>query len=153
MYKQIVVAVDDSNTSLLALEEAIKLAAVHQAVLNLVHVVDVSFASEGGMWIGLDEYLVSIRKNANTILQQLEDRVKKAKLNVKTYLIEMTGPRESIAEEILSAVQNIKGDLLAIGTHGRRGFRRLILGSVAEEVIRIATIPILLIRGNDEEEK
>ncbi len=153
MYNHIIVAVDNSDTSRLALNEAILLAKDQHTKLALVHIVDLSFAGEGGMWIGLEEYLQSVREAANLLINKLEKIVKDAGIKIETYLVEMTGSNGRIAEEIVAAVRRLHGDLLIIGTHGRSGFRRFLLGSIADEVIHIANTPILLVRGQEEEKK
>ncbi|NBQ69568.1 MAG: universal stress protein, partial [Nitrosomonadaceae bacterium] len=54
---------------------------------------------------------------------------------------------ERVAHVITAEVKNTQADLIIVGTHGRSGFSRMLLGSVAEGILRTADIPILLIRG------
>lgn len=150
MYDHIVVAIDNSDTSQRALQEAIRLAKDQHTKLHLVHIIDLSFAGEGGMWVGLEDYIKSIREGANALIAVCEKKVKSEDVKVESYLIEMTGPDERIGEQIVDAVRRLKGDLLVLGTHGRSGFRRFLLGGVAEEVIRIANAPILLVRAKEK---
>jgi nucleotide-binding universal stress UspA family protein len=53
------------------------------------------------------------------------------------------------AKEIVRVARSVGADLVIVGTHGRRGVRRLVLGSVAEEVLRSAPCPVLVVRGKD----
>lgn len=152
VYDHIVIAVDSGETSKLALHEAIRLAKDQHTKLVIVHVVDLTFAGEGGMWVGLEEYIKTIRDAANALMSKYEKIVIKEGVKVESYVVEMTGPDDRIAEEIVAATKRLHGDLLVLGTHGRNGVRRFFLGSVAEEVIHIAKTPILLIRAKEKKE-
>ncbi|KTD42196.1 universal stress protein [Legionella parisiensis] len=59
----------------------------------------------------------------------------------------MNPSKEKVPEKIIEAAKNWPADLIVVGTHGRRGYQHLLLGSVAEGVIRNAPMPVLLIRG------
>ena len=150
MYKQILVAVDGSETSNLALREAIKLAKDQKAKLRLIHVVD-----ETPAYLMMDAeapYLVAdLQKALQTVGQKVlstcADVVREAGIEADTTLKTAKAIGQRIYEEIEEEATRWPADLIVIGTHGRRGFRRLILGSVAEGVTRIATKPVLLIRG------
>jgi nucleotide-binding universal stress UspA family protein len=67
------------------------------------------------------------------------------KADTKTIVIQTLD--QSISDAIDDEASLWRADVIVIGTHGRRGFRRLLLGSVAEELIRITNKPVLLIRG------
>jgi len=150
MYKQILVAVDGSETSNLALREAIKLAKDQKAKLRLIHVVD-----ETPAYLMMDAeapYLVADLQKAlqavgQKVLSTCADVVREAGIEADTTLKTAKAIGQRIYEEIEEEATRWPADLIVIGTHGRRGFRRLILGSVAEGVTRIATKPVLLIRG------
>jgi nucleotide-binding universal stress UspA family protein len=153
MYNHILVAVDGSDTSNLALREAIKLAKDQQALLRLVHVVDESpayLATDN--WTIQDPELIAEVKKAlheagQNVLATSAAVVREAGIEAEAVLkvVETLGPRiyDAIEEEAVGW----PADVIVIGTHGRRGFRRLLLGSVAEGVARIATKPVLLVRG------
>ncbi|HTS41247.1 MAG TPA: universal stress protein [Xanthobacteraceae bacterium] len=151
MYKQILVAVDGSETSNLALREAIKLAKDQKAKLRLVHVVD-----ETPAYLMMDAeapYLVAdLQKALQTVGQKVlstcADVVREAGIEADTTLKTTKAIGLRIYEAIEEEATRWPADLIVIGTHGRRGFRRLMLGSVAEGVTRIATKPVLLIRGS-----
>jgi len=85
-------------------------------------------------------------QGGDSLLKQSEVRVRAADVGVETSLLETLGVTR-IATEIVEAAKKWPANLVVLGTHGRRGFVHLFLGSVAEDVVRIATTPVLLIRG------
>lgn len=153
MYKHILVAVDGSDTSNLALREAIKLAKDQQAILRLIHVVD-----ETPAFMPTDDPTMpdpnlvaavqkALRAAGQKVLSTCAAVVREAGIEADTTMkiVETLGAR--IYDAIEEEAAGWPADLIVIGTHGRRGFRRLLLGSVAEGVVRVATKPVLLIRG------
>ena len=146
MYKRILASIDGSNTSNLALDEAIRLANDQKAELRLVHVIDEAMLN------GDIEGFMNITALRNALHQAGENILKKgrevATLNgttAETALLETFGAR--IASVIVEEATRWPADLIVVGTHGRRGFDRFFMGSVAEGVARIAPMPILLVRG------
>ncbi len=77
----------------------------------------------------------------------MEATARKLHADCESLLVEMKSPQDRVSEKIIEAAKAWPADLLVIGTHGRRGVHHLFLGSVAEEVIHIAPMPILLLRG------
>ena len=147
MYERILVAIDNSSTSDKALDEAIKLAMVHKATLRLVHVVDTAMLDvDNGGLVSVHEVVQALRQSGESLLKQAQARVRKADIAVETSLLETLGVTR-IATEIVEAAKKWPADLIVLGTHGRRGFVHLLLGSVAEDVVRMAATPVLLIRG------
>lgn len=153
MYNHILVAVDGSDTSNLALREAIKLARDQQALLRLVHVVDESpaYMAIDNSTIQDPELMAEVKKALHeagqNVLAASAAVAREAGIEAETVLkvVETIGPR--ICDAIEEEAVGWPADIIVIGTHGRRGFRRLLLGSVAEGVARITTKPVLLIRG------
>ncbi len=146
-YKHIMVAVDGSETSLLAMQEAIKLAKTQHGSLRIVHVIDDSFMNYGETYVDYSALLASKKKFAQEVLTKMGEMAHHAHIKFETQIIETQPFEGRVAEKLLAEVQHKPTDLLVIGTHGRRGFNRLFLGSVAENVMRIATLPVLLVRG------
>lgn len=147
MYERILVAIDNSSTSDKALEEAIKLALVHKAILRLVHVVDTAVMDvDNGGLVSMHEILPALRQGGESLLKQSEVRAREANITAETALLETLGVTR-VATEIVEAAKKWPADLIVLGTHGRRGFVHLLLGSVAENVVRMAATPVLLIRG------
>lgn len=146
MFKRIIVAIDGSHTSSRALRAAINLAKEQQARLLIAHAMDVvAFYSD--MPYDLDMYEQSVRKAGERILKRARAAAEKAGVQAETQLLEVQEIADRVADEIERAAKRWKADLLVIGTHGRRGVRRLLLGSVAESLVRISSMPVLLIRG------
>ena len=154
MYKRILVAIDGSDTSDLALREAIGLAKDQNAMLRLVHVVDVTppaymtaeTASAVAIHFPLAEYQKALKESGEKLLKTRATTAREAGVNVDTKLITV-GVGERIHEAIEEQSKQWPANLIVVGTEGRRGFQRLIIGSVAEGLVRISTKPVLLIRG------
>lgn len=147
MYKRILVAVDGSDTSQLALREAVKLTKELKAQLRIVLVVE-------EMTIAWDAEFVDYHEIRKAVVHHGKEALKKAKLaaheagvEAETKLVELKDPGQRITDMIAQEADSWPADLIVIGTHGRRGFNHLLMGSVAEGVVRIATKPVLLIRG------
>ena len=158
MYKRILVAIDGSSTSDLALREAIGLAKDQNAMLRLVHVLDVippyiipEFIQAPpplapATQFPLAEYQKALREAGEKLLAARAATAHEAGIDVDTKLI-VVMPAENIYDAIEEQSKQWPADLIVVGTEGRRGFQRLMLGSVAEGLVRIATKPVLLIRG------
>jgi nucleotide-binding universal stress UspA family protein len=146
MYQKILVPVDGSATSELGLQEATKLAKLTGARVRLLHVVDVlSLAIAGEGMVGTaGDVLAAVRESGQAILQRAEASVQSAALGVDTVLLDNTAGR--VAEIVADEAASWGADLIVLGTHGRRGVGRLILGSDAEQVLRLAPVPVLLVR-------
>jgi nucleotide-binding universal stress UspA family protein len=147
MYKQILVPVDGSDTSNLALKEAIKLAKEQQAALRLIHVVDettVYMMAETPYPIA--DYLKMMREAGQKLLSTCAMTAQEAGIKVDTKLVVIESLTQRICDTINKEANRWSADLVVIGTHGRRGFNHLLLGSVAEGVIRLATKPVLIYR-------
>lgn len=147
MYQRILVAVDGSSTADLALDEAIRLAVDQKAVLGLVTAVDQSVLVLETPY-AMPEFIDAARKSAEAVLEKAAARAAQAGLEVERRLTGLESFTQRSAELINAEAAAWNADLLVIGTHGRRGFNHLLLGSVAEAVIRTSTVPVLLIRGH-----
>ena len=146
MYQHVLVPVDGSQTSDLALREAIKLIGAGKAGLRIVHVVEAVMPLLDVELLNVDELRRAVHDAGEKILARAEAAARKAGVSAKTTLIEArAGAR--IANVIADEARAWPADLIVIGTHGRRGVDHLLLGSVAEGVIRIAPAPVLLIRS------
>ena len=147
MFKRIMVAVDGSQTADQALQEAISLATELQAQLRIVHAVDIVNIHLGAEFPNSSEISDAMTKNGREILRKAEAVARAAGISVETRLIEIDTMGHRIPEMIAADAEAWPADLIVICTHGRRGLSHLILGSVAEGVVRVATKPVLLIRG------
>lgn len=148
VYQRILVAVDDSATSELALKEAAVLAKEQCAVLRLAHVIDDTFA-----YTALEtprqmaDRETKLRETGEQVLARAAATARTLGAEVETTLLPIIETGQHVYDAIEQEAERWPADLIVIGTHGRRGFRRLLLGSVAEGLIRVATRPVLLVRG------
>jgi nucleotide-binding universal stress UspA family protein len=140
-------AVDGSNTSDLAVHEAIKLTKVLNAKLRIIYIVDETIFSYIDEYVDFDTLWNGYKKVGDDILNKISKKMKHAQITYETNLIELKPGEGRLAEKIVAEAENWPADMLIIGSHGRRGFSHLILGSVAEHVLRISKIPVLLVRG------
>ncbi len=146
-YNHILVAVDGSNGSNLALREATRLAKEMQAELQIVHVVDEATLNWDAEFADINEIRRSVRSSAQDILDEAAGVAREAGIEAGTRLMEIEVLGHTVSEMIAQEAAAWPADLIVIGTHGRRGLSHLLLGSVAEGVVRIAAKPILLVRG------
>jgi nucleotide-binding universal stress UspA family protein len=144
MYQRILVAIDESTTSELALREAALLAKEHEATLRLAHVIDDTFAYTAPG--ELVEYQAGLRSSGDDVLSRGAAGARALGVTAETTLLTVVEAGDRVFDLIEQEAARWPADLIVIGTHGRRGFRRLLLGSVAEGLIRITTKPLLLIR-------
>lgn len=148
-YSKIAVAVDGSSTSDLALQEAIRVASGGGGSVLALYVVDNGvMLFDAGFYdpTQIERAYVDSGKKA---LEAAGGMLGSAGVKFETKLVTEPAVIGDIAGSINSAASEWGADLLVIGTHGRRGVRRLVLGSVAEAVIRQSTTPVLLVRGQE----
>lgn len=148
MYAKILVPVDGSATSNAGLAEAIKLARLSGGQLKLLHVVDLqSFAMYSNAGVGLTpEVFDLLHQGGEQILAQAKASVEAAGLQAETSLYERFASR--VSDAVIEQAQAWGAELIVLGTHGRRGLGRALLGSDAEQVVRHAPVPVLLVRGS-----
>ena len=148
MSKRIFVAIDSSSTSQKALDEAIQLSAALGASLCIATAADEGPITQHGMGLGtyidVDKMKEEMRGASSTLLAQALDKANTAGCKAELILIESSQKR--VAEMISDAASQWNADLIVVGTHGRRGFERLLVGSVAENLVRIATTSLMLVR-------
>jgi nucleotide-binding universal stress UspA family protein len=146
MYGKILVPVDGSETSTAGLNEAVKLAKIHGSQLCLMHIVNefiLDYTYAPGQYS--EDLLGALRKGGRAILDAAETDVQHQGIKPHCVLVESIGG--AAADLILEQATDWRADLIVMGTHGRRGIFRLALGSDAEQVVRAANIPVLLVRG------
>ena len=143
MYQKIFVAIDDSPTAQKALAEAIDLAGNAKAALCIAHAADESLLAQHGM--GLGSYIdvegtkQAIRDTSQALLETAAAKATAAGVTAEIRLLEAS-------EQIAAGAAAYGADLIVIGTHGRRGFASLLVGSVAENLVRIANTSLLMVR-------
>jgi len=146
LYDRILVPTDGSSEGELAVCHALDLAAVHGASVRAIYVVDT--ARYAGMpmettWEGVGDLLYDDGEAAlSTVCDLAADR----DVDVETAVVEGSPSRE-----IITQAEETDCDLVVMGTHGRGGIDRLLLGSVAEKVVRGSSVPVLTVRIGDDD--
>lgn len=149
MYSNIICAIDGSDLSTKALRHAIELAAKLGASLTAVTVTDPSVViAPGAEMIMVDtssiitELEAAKAEAAKKVLADAELLAKGAGVAVKVVHV----PSKPAAEGIMDAAGEAKADLIVMGSHGRRGLGRLLLGSQAAEVLAHSELPVLIVK-------
>lgn len=146
MYRKILVAIDDSDTSARGLDEAIKLARGESAQLCILHAIEptaLAMYPEAAAYA--DDLFELLRESGKQVLQKAVAKAARRGVKARTALIDNRG--FPIAELIVEYAGVWKADVIVLGTHGRRGFSHLLMGSDAESVVRLSPIPVLLVRS------
>jgi nucleotide-binding universal stress UspA family protein len=144
MYGKILVPVDGSETSIAGLEEAIQIAKLVGGKVRILHVVNeliIDYAFGSGLYA--NTVIESMRSDGQKVLNQAEALARQKGLEPEGVMIESIGG--PAAQFIVEQAKEWPADLIVMGTHGRRGLRRLALGSDAETVLRGTTAPVLLV--------
>jgi nucleotide-binding universal stress UspA family protein len=148
MYKRILAALDGSHSAHLALEDALQLARADDATVMVASVVEPSFPVYDPV-VGISETEashVAAQKAAQQELDRARELCALREVRAVTQIIDAHGA--SVPSAILQAAQAFEADLIVLGTHGRRGVRRHLLGSVAETVLRSSCVPVLVVRDD-----
>jgi nucleotide-binding universal stress UspA family protein len=155
VYERILVPIDGSDTALKGMVEALRLANVLRAKVKLVHVVNELVIDPAVTPSVYYEHAIEgMRASGKKALTRAQALAKEHGTEVDAELFETIGARAS--DCIVAAARKWPADLIVMGTHGRRGVRRLALGSDAEMVLRSAPVPVLMVRegadsrGHDE---
>lgn len=149
MYKNILIAVDGSTTSWRGLSEGLRLAKATGGRVLLLHIVNaLLLESEIASTAYYRALAEAFRKDGLEILEQAATAARDAGVPFEQKMIEKIGAHAS--DEIVAAAKNWHADLIVLGTHGRRGLNRLVMGSDAELVLRHSPIPVLMVREQPE---
>lgn len=150
MYKRILIPVDGSDTSNKALVAALQLAKDAGGRVRLVHVVDeLAYLTGYGQYGGYSGDPIKVmRETGAKILDDGMAIAHAAGVEADNMLFDNFGER--LAEVIADAAKRWGANLIVVGTHGRRGVGRMLLGSGAEQIIRLAPVPILVVRSGED---
>jgi nucleotide-binding universal stress UspA family protein len=147
MYKRILVPTDGSTLSRKAVKSAVELAAsvgAEVVALNVVPRYPTSYF-EGGITVS-DSEVARVEKQWAEQGQALADEVEKAAEKAGVTAKAVTVRSDLVAEAIMAAAKKNKCDLIVMASHGRRGIKRLLLGSETQHVLTHGTIPVLVLR-------
>lgn len=144
LYQHILVPIDGSETSMIAMKEAIKLGKALNSIITVVQVMALDpFIADVYVKTGQTNDLIErTRTYLLDILEQAKQKFAEEGITVETKLLEGF----VVHEEIIEAAQDLNVDLIVMGSHGRTGVRKLVLGSVAQKVLGESHIPVLIVR-------
>ena len=148
MFKRILVPVDGSRTAESGLRTAIRMARDEKAALILLHVVDEKALVLAGDYAGRLHRPIHGRHARGREENHRGGRrdCETQGVTARTVLVESIGPRR-VADVIVQQARKQRADAIVIGTHGRRGLSRMVMGSDAEEVVRGSPVPVVLVRA------
>jgi nucleotide-binding universal stress UspA family protein len=146
----IVVAVDYSEAGDLAFERALELAAEKPtAAVHVIHVLPFAPEATTVAWRGSLPTVSEAAATLNTYVEKSTDAFRAAHPNANLgFLADLRAHQrvEVPSEQVAQLAADLEADLVVVGTHGRRGFERFVLGSVAEATVRLAPCPVLVVR-------
>ena len=150
MYAKILVPVDGSPTSDAGLVEAIRLARMSGGSVRLLHIADgLPYLPESATYgVVLPDTTKAALEHGSELLERCRAQVAAAGVAVVTSLVEGRG--KHLEDFVAEQVQAGNADVVVLGTHGRRGISRVLLGSDAEQVVRKTTVPVLLVRHSSD---
>ncbi len=149
MYRKICVPIDGSKAAYRALQEAAKLAKLAGDGLHVVHVVDLMQLNWMGAEVADQAVLQeAVSAAAKSVLEHAEQILRASGVSFECHVIKSTG--EKVAELLLDEVADSGCGMIAMGTHGFSGLMHLLLGSVAEGVIRKSKVPVLLVHDAED---
>lgn len=141
-FQHILVPTDFSEGAARAIEVAIGMAIQFDAKLTLLHVLpippELEMWSSEGLAAPIEHMSHAARAELDRVADGLRKRHPKVEIRIGT---------DSPRDEILAATKDIGADLVVMGTHGRRGLARFLLGSTAESVVRMSDVAVLTVRG------
>lgn len=144
-YQHIIVPVDGSEISLAAARQAAHIAKAFGSKLTAISLVAVEpFSGVDFYYISpvVKDYFVEARANAEKTLAKVKALCAEEGVDIDTQIIQ----GEISSDGILKAVEDLKSDLIVIGSHGRKGFQKLILGSFAQDVLNSTKIQVLVVK-------
>ena len=144
MFKHIVLPVDGSSTSMMAVDKVKGLAQTFGSTVTAIYVIDpYAFSGVGTDFAyGQAQYLSAATTEGNEALAGATRVLEAAGITVSASIIES----HAIYRGILETASSVDADLIVMGSHGRRGLEKLVLGSVAAQVLAHAHLPILVVR-------
>lgn len=144
MFKHILVPIDGSSTALLAVDKAMGLAKAFGSRVSAVFVVDpYPFTGVGTDFAyGQAEYLSAATAEANAAVKVARERFAQAGVAVECSVVEA----HAVWQGVVQAAESAQADLIVMGSHGRTGLEKLVLGSVTQAVLAHTRLPVLVVR-------
>jgi nucleotide-binding universal stress UspA family protein len=138
-FRRILIALDESAIAAHAAAVGVELAMALEAECALVYVVDPALAYQPDSAVPIADWLATLKREGQSFLAAVAAR---SALPLAWQFVREGKP----ADEILSAAREWDADAIVVGTHGRAGVSRVVLGSTAEGVVRHATCPVLVVK-------
>jgi nucleotide-binding universal stress UspA family protein len=150
MFQHILLPIDGSESASAAVEKAIDIAQAFRATITPIFVIDPYPFTGVGMnyGYGQDQYLEAARADAAAAITSVQARFDAAGITVRPRVVEA----HSTWRGIIDTAREEKADLIVMGSHGRRGLEKLVLGSVAQSVLAHASISTLIVRPPKKKE-
>lgn len=147
MFKRILIPVDGSGTANKALIAGLQMARETGASVRVVHAVnEMAYLGSMDAYGAYSADLAGMmREGGIKVLAQAKDIAQSAGIEASQALLDEPGKR--LGESIADAVSLWGADLVVVGSHGRRGMGRVLLGSGAEQILRMSPVPVLVIRS------
>ena len=145
MFKHILVPVDGSATAQMAVQKAIGLAQVFGSRVTAIFVIDpYPFTGVGTDFAyGQAEYLNAATAEANLAIKATKTAFEQAGVKVDTSVVESHAAWRGVVD----SAESMQADLIVMGSHGRSGLEKLVLGSVTQAVLSHTKLPVLVVRG------
>lgn len=151
VYERILLPVDGSGHAERATEHAIEFARRYDAELTVLFVVwtGTPYAGLEGHGLEVGDYVDALEGDGEQLVNAAARKAREAGVTDVRTRIERSS---DIGQAILDAIEETESDVVVMGTHGRSGVSRFLIGSVAEEVVRSADVPVMAVSRRDEEE-
>ncbi|MCC4768300.1 universal stress protein [Methanosarcina sp. DH1] len=144
-YRNIVIATDGSENSLKAISYGIEIAKLSGATVHALYVIDITSFSSIPMDAGWEAMYDTLRGEGEKAISMVQERGKGSGVEVREVLLE-----GHPSNEIINFAENNNADLIVVGTLGKTGLDRFLMGSVAEKVVRGSKVPVLVVRSEKQ---
>ena len=145
-YNQILVPVDGSQISFSAVKKAAQIAKAFNSQLTLISLVAEDPFTDADFYYSsaiMKEYFVQAHENTTKSLSEALEFAQAEGVTAQTKIIK----GQVSAEGIAAAATELKADLIVMGSHGRKGFQKMLLGSFAQDVLRNTELPVLIVKS------
>jgi len=146
MYRNVLVPTDGSDASAAAVEHAVDLAGRYDARIHALYVVD--SGSYGVLGESTPTVVEALREDGSQAVASVAATAADAGVEVDTAVVE-----GAVHRSILDHADEVDADLVVMGTHGRQGIDRYLLGSVTERIVRSSSVPVLTVRSANDSEQ
>ncbi|WP_343675010.1 universal stress protein [Paraburkholderia heleia] len=147
VYRKILLAVDGNDSARRATQEAVAFAALAPARVHAVYVVHKWGLAPYSGYFDPEALGRVLNEDGRLALEEVRRAAMDRGVPCAVEICETTGKSDSIAQCLQRCVKTQEADLVVIGTHGRHGVGRAVLGSVAEALLRISSCPVLIVHG------